>query len=230
MDGQLYNLSYTTEEEGDWLKITFTTASRDLQVEYYDPGLQKNDQQRSYEFTWPGDYAASNLLVRVQQPAKAEKMQIVPDMGQSAVDADGLTYYNTRVGEVKQGTTFNIGLIYTKADDSLSVDGLQAVQSNAPIRTDITGGLSPTSFLPYLVGVAGLLLLVGGVFWWFWNRERAKAPAAGRRRHRSQSEQRPQRVNEAASPSGAVYCSRCGKKASSGDTFCRACGTRLRIE
>ncbi len=29
----------------------------EVQIEYYDPGLQKNADQRHFEYTWPGDYA-----------------------------------------------------------------------------------------------------------------------------------------------------------------------------
>lgn len=223
MDGQLYNMTYSTEVDGDWLRVTFTTASRILQVEYYDPSMTRNGDQRQYVFSWPGDYEVADMVVQVLQPVNAGQMRISPGTTTPFEGENGLLYHALQVGKVNRGMSFNLRIEYEKPDDSLTNAGLQPVQPNAPIQTDgLAGDLTLDRFLPIILGSIGVLLLAGGAFWALSNRAREKAPAVNRRRHRS-----------GAGPVGEtqnVYCSRCGKKAAPGDAFCRACGTRLRAD
>jgi hypothetical protein len=51
-DGQLYNLTYTRDVQGDWTLITFTTITNQVQAEYYDPALAKAGTRRTYAFEW----------------------------------------------------------------------------------------------------------------------------------------------------------------------------------
>src|SRR5574340_1124707 len=46
MDGLLYNLAYTTEVQDEWIKVTFSSPSAEVQVEYYDPALVKEGAVR----------------------------------------------------------------------------------------------------------------------------------------------------------------------------------------
>ena len=77
VDGQLYNLNFTTAADGDWVKVTFSAPSPNLQFEYYDANLAKNGDARSYEFHWSGDFQVNNMIFVVQQPLHATQMTIL---------------------------------------------------------------------------------------------------------------------------------------------------------
>jgi hypothetical protein len=220
----LFNLNYDTAIAGDWVTISFTTPSPNLQIEYYDPRLEKNNDAHQYEFRWPGDFTVKSFSLQVQKPLNATDIQITPDMGVGEMGKDGLFYYSQVVGEVPSGTTLQVSLSYTKADDSLSVN-MQPVQSAQPVTEQTTGRVSFIEMLPWMVGALGLLLIGGGALW-YWQSGREEATQQKIQRH-SNSERRK---NQAAEPSGNIYCHQCGKRAAPGDVFCRVCGTKLRIE
>lgn len=226
MDGLLYNLAYTSEIQGDWLKVTFTTPAAELQLEYYDPGLTFEADQRQFEYTWNGDFTVNNLVVAVQQPVNASDMRILPDFGAGAVQEDGLTYFTKTVGSVDAGTPFTVRFGYSKPDDELSFSS-QSVQPVQAASGDAAGRVNANDILPWVLGGVGLILVLGGLVWYVVTRNRNMASvSAGKRRHRP-SASRPQIVQSGADP---IFCSKCGRKASSADMFCRACGNRLRAE
>jgi hypothetical protein len=225
VDGLLYNLAYTSEIQDEWLKVTFTTPSAELQLEYYDPGLTKEANQRSYEYKWNGDFTVNNLVVAIQQPVNATEMKILPDFGAGVVQEDGLTYFTKQVGSVTAGTTFTVRFGYGKPDDSLSF-GSQSVQPVQAASGDAAGRVNASDFLPWVLGGVGLLLVVGGLVWFVVTRNRSSSASSAKNRHRSARRQ-PDRVGSQVDP---VFCSKCGRRASSSDGFCRACGNRLRSE
>jgi hypothetical protein len=236
VDGMLYNLKYDQAVDGNFLRISFTAAATEIQLEYYDPSATKTGSNRQYQYKWPGDYRVRNMFFRIQQPVNATEMRLTNSslkMDNGAVLDDGLTYYTVPIdGVVEAGTTFNVQFNYNKPDSTLT-SSQAPVQ---PVRT-ITGG-APLSSGPveannvmYIgLGIGGFLILAGLV--WYFNQRRtliASSPAYNRRRHSSAPA--PARVRPASSeaaPSEAVYCHQCGKRAGPGDTFCRACGSKLR--
>lgn len=226
MDGLLYNLAYTTEVQEEWLKISFTTPTSSLQVEYYDPRLTREETNRSFEFFWNGDFSVNALSVSVQQPAGAENMQVFPGFGPGETKEDGLVYYTNTIGTVSAGTTFRVNLAYQKSDDQLSV-GLQSVQPVQPLDGSAPGRFDSRIILPWAMGGLGILLLVGGVVWFILYRGRDGGSKKNRRRHPASP---ARKESPGATSDERVYCSQCGRRASPGDLFCRTCGTRLRID
>jgi len=226
MDGLLYNLAYTSEIQGDWLKVTFTTPAAELQLEYYDPGLTIDAAQRQFEYTWNGDFTVNNLVVAVQQPVNASDMRILPDFGAGVVQEDGLTYFTKTVGSVDAGTPFTVRFGYSKPDDELSFSS-QSVQPVQAASGDAAGRVNANDILPWVLGGVGLILLLGGLVWYVVTRNRNMVSvSAGKRRHRP-SVSRQEIVQSGSDP---IFCSKCGRKASSTDIFCRACGNRLRAD
>ncbi len=222
VDGLLYNLTYTTEVRGDWLQITFTTPSANLQVEYYDPRLEREDTLRKFTYEWNGDFSVQNLVVSVQQPTNAEKMQAYPGFDSGQRLSDGFIYYTNAVGRVETGTTFKVNVRYEKADDSLSV-GMLPVQPAQPLDENTPGRTSASALLPVFLLVIGGVLLVVFVSWFLIRRDRPRTSSSRRYRHK-----RPAATNKVEESSSVVYCHQCGRRAESGDLFCRACGVRLR--
>ncbi len=221
----LFVVSYEREVQGEWSLIRLTATSPDIQLEYYDPALEKNGQLRQYGFRWPGDYPVQALTVQVQQPADASDLQVSPGLGQGAASADGLVYYTASLGSLQAGKEFQVDLSYSKPSDALSVE-LQdlPVEPSAPIDATTPGRVTLRSSLPWVLGGLGLLLVGTGV-WWYVQLGRTKsAPVPARRRRRAA----PPEVEAADTQEGGVFCHQCGKRAGAGDRFCRACGTRLR--
>ncbi|HEY9088989.1 MAG TPA: zinc ribbon domain-containing protein [Anaerolineaceae bacterium] len=224
VDGALVTLNYTTAQDGDWTRLTFTTPTPDIQIEYYDPRLNKSDGSRSFEYTWPGKNRVNNLLVQVQQPLTATGIQFDHNLGSGVVNpTDGLTYYQTNVGAVQAGTEMRFSMTYQKPDDALSASQ-QQVQSSEPITTETQGRENFSEWVPWIIaGAAGLLLMLGGVAY-YWQSGRRPQPT----RARHGGSRRPEETAETSAQEGSVYCSQCGKRAAQGDVFCRTCGTRLR--
>lgn len=227
IDG-LINLPYSTATQGDWLEVTFTTPVPEIRIEYYDPTITFDANQRSYTYRWPGDYAVSNLTMQVQQPAKATDLSILPNMGSGQIGQDGLTYYNMLAGQINAGTGFDLQLSYTNPDNSLTnADSFQPAQPVQPVDSNTTGRVTMNEVLPWALGSLGLLLIAAGAFW-YW---RTGQPATETQRSRHGSSRSMNIANPAppaADAKDAIYCSQCGKRAGPGDMFCRTCGAKLR--
>jgi hypothetical protein len=229
-DGLLYNVSFTRTVQDNWSLVRFITPSNEVQFEYYDPGLRKNETQRSYTYQWPGDYPVNSLSIQVQQPVGAHDMTITPALGSGQPGAGGLVYYTAVIGAVPAGNPFSVTVDYLKESQGLSVETLR-VEPPGPIDEQTTGRLTVNEVLPWVLGGTGMVLIGGGV-WWYWQSGRGDRPGRGdkaddRKRH-GRAVREMEMKPETAEESG-VYCSQCGRRASPGDHYCRACGTRLRV-
>jgi zinc-ribbon domain len=224
VDSTLVNINYTRRVSGEWAYINFTTTTAEIQVEYYDPGLQKVGNARHYQYLWPGDYAATALTIQVQQPFGATDMRISPSLGAGAAGSDGLTYFSQNIGSVSAGQNIQISVDYQKSNDTLSAENLK-VQPSAPIPQSATQNLNLSQWLPWVLGILGAALIIGGVVW-FWQTGRQRSTPPKRQRH---SRAASREVDAAlVTAEEDVYCSHCGKRALPGDRFCRSCGTPIR--
>ena len=224
LDGQLYVLDYDSQVSGEWNTLTFTSPYSEVWVEYYDPSIVINGDSRSYAFHWAGDLSVNNFNIEVQKPMTAESMTFKESMGSGSVGADGLTYFVSTLGAVSDGTPFSLNMDYVKRDDTLTNSTSLAVQPSQPLTEQTTGRQSFSELLPYLIGGLGLLLLIGGGFVYLQSRNKpyvfgTNQKQSARKRHATVSYE-----------GDVIYCHQCGKRAAGGDVFCRACGTKLKIE
>jgi len=229
--GTVGSIQYNQQvsSDGVWNEISFTATMPVIQFEYYDPALQKQGTTHHFEYQWPGDYAVQALTIEVQKPMDATDMLISPAMGTGASREDGLTYYHSDVGSLKTGQTFSLSLDYQKASDKLSVEN-QQVQPSAPINSQTQGSVDINKYLPWVLGGLGLLLIVGGVVW-YWQSGRGVPLVKGSNSPQNQRRRKSiRRAPEETTAGEGVYCHQCGKRASPGDLFCRSCGVRLRVE
>ncbi len=224
VDGSLLTIDYTRQVTGEWAIINFTATTPEVQLEYYDPGLTKDGNARHYTYVWPGDYAVTQLTIQVQQPSGATDMRISPSLGVGAVGSDSLTYYTQDIGAIPDGQNFQITIDYQKSNDVLSAENLP-IEPSAPIPQGTASDLNLTTWLPWILGILGAGLIIGGIVW-FWQTGR-QPPASRRSRRRSKAEAY-QPEKSSGSDEAAVYCSQCGKRALPGDQFCRSCGTPIR--
>lgn len=222
-DGTLRSVNHTRQIAGDWALINFTATSPEIQIEYYDPDLVKQGADKKYVYRWPGDYPVDFVTIQVQQPVGAQEMTMAPAADSSDTGQDGLVYFTKRVGALAEGQTFNLQLDYQKEGDTLSAESLQ-VKPSAPVINAPTTASTLRSILPWILGILGVGLLVGGGLW-YWQSGKEKEHSEPRRRRRSAAASE----SSAAEAGDDIYCHQCGKRAGPGDRFCRACGTRLRV-
>ncbi len=221
VDGRLDTLRFTSVNEGEWIKVTFTTPVPEVQFEYYDPSINEVGASRQFDYIWPGDYSIESLVLNIQQPLDASGFQLKPAMGTGQINPDGFTYFESVVGEVNAGVTFTIHMEYKKKDSSLSAPS-QSVEPVEPITTSTVGWETLNEVLPYVLSGLGLFLIIGGIYW-YWRSGRA-ITTAFRKRYAIP------RVKEQDSGTQDVFCHRCGRKALREDIFCRSCGSKLRGE
>lgn len=221
LDGQLYLLEYDMETIGEWNQLTFTTPYPEVWVEFYDPTINIEDDLRSFEYNWVGEYTINNLQIEVQRPLTATAMSFKESMGAPQVGSNGLTYYSSNVGELKANTSVSLHVEYTKTDDILSSSVAAPVQPVTPLNIDESvGNTSFIQILPFIIAGIGLAMLIFGVFWYLnKNKETMAKP---RQRHIA--------AKRSTHNEDSVFCHRCGRRADDGDVFCRACGTKLKIE
>jgi hypothetical protein len=178
---------------------------------------------RSFTYDWPGNLAVDSMIINVQHPIGASDLRVSPTAGRVVNQSDGFTYNVIDLGEVGAGESFTLNLRYQKESDSLSINGLE-IEPSVPFTSG--AGLPPgvLQFLPWVLGTLGLVLIAGGGFW-YWRLGRGTAPTRSRRRRKAGEPD-----GEVAGLDAIIYCHQCGKRADTGDRFCRSCGTRLRTE
>lgn len=224
----LFTVTFDRQVDGEWAYITFNTTMPIIRLEYYDPELSVDDSSRQFQFNWPGDYPVADLLLRVQQPCEASDMQISPSLGNGIVGSDGLVYYVNSFGSLSQGQEFDLTISYSKTSDCLTISTLDV---GAELPADTAGRVRLTGVLPYILGLLGVLLIVGGVVWYWQSGRQQIEPAVRTRRGRragGQTTPMDSGGQTAESSQSTIYCHNCGKRATGSDKFCRSCGTRLR--
>jgi hypothetical protein len=226
VDGSLFTIEKTRQVVGEWALITFTTTTPELQIEYYDPSLSINGSARHFTYLWPADYSVSQLSIQVQQPFDASQMRISPSLGGGALGDNNLTYYTQDLGMVSAGQDFQITIDYQKSSDVLSAENLP-IEPSASIPQGTVGDINLKTWLPWVLGILGAALIIGGIVWFWQSGRQRPAPQPRRRRTKSPALERDTLSSSAGEE---IYCSQCGKRASPGDQFCRYCGSSLRIK
>jgi len=211
-------IQFSYEKIGNWLELTVVADTPAIRIEYYDPQLLRTGNQRSYTYTWNGDYATDNFSVAFQAPPNATNVVTTPDLGSPVLTNQGLPYYQAEAGALAAGESINISIQYDKADEVLTLSG-QAVQPTEPLGTQ-SWTSSLDNILPWLAGGLGLILVVGGII--YFQRTSQGSESHSRKRHSKGRKASGAGVDE------NVYCHECGKRAQPSDRFCRTCGVRLR--
>jgi hypothetical protein len=215
--GGLFNATYQEPfVDGDWQVLTLTVdTNTPYHIEYYAP-LTRTDVQRNYTYIWPGDYAVKTLDLSVRVPVDTTKITTDPQMVDTTSAGNDQKLLAWTASDLEAGKQVPIKITYTKTSDRLSV-------SNQPLETGVVdestqGRVSLNNYLPYILGGLGIILiLAGGLYFW----QSSQGKPVVRKRHRSRSKD---------DSGDSVYCHQCGKRAQTGDRFCRTCGTRLRRE
>jgi len=203
-DSQLFNLQHKVTKTGEYSTLQFSVPQRFFHVEYYDDALATGSPQRTYTYVWPGDLAVDRLKVTLQEPAGANDVSTLPDLGARTAGGDGLHYRTLDLGAYEAGKQLPVAIRYTKPDSRPSAEILKLKTS----ATEPPGPTASTVSYPVWVPLAATMLGISAsipALWWVWRRRRAarggKAAVAG-------------------------FCSRCGNALGPGDRYCSSCGAR----
>ena len=215
-EGSLINAMYEgPTKSGGQQSFTVTLDNSKARFEYYQP-ITIEGHERAFSYSWNGDYAVAAFGIRVLEPTDTTALSTTPKLGPAVVES-GLTYYESGVLKLKDGEEFKLDLKYTKTTDAL-VSSPQGVEPAAPVDENTPGRVSLNKSLPYIIGGVGIVMIVGGlVYYWQAGRSSIKKP---RRRIRT--------PHESEEDGGEAYCPQCGTRAKSNDRFCRVCGARIR--
>jgi hypothetical protein len=214
-NGNLLNANYTPgAQENDQQTITIMIdKATTYRFEYYQP-ISFNGRTRQFSYLWDADYAVKAFNIKVQEPVDTVSLTGEPALEKS--QEKGVNVYSSKPVSITVGEQFTLELQYEKSSDTLTVPASQV--RTAPIDKTTSGRISLNSYLPYILGGVGGVLIVGGLFYYFLSsRGRAQKP---RRRSRASS--------DAEGSASAPHCHQCGTRAKPSDRFCRVCGTRLR--
>ncbi len=209
-------VQFTTNRVGEWLVVSIEAGGPVIHFEYYDPGLKKESDLRSYTYEWSSDYDVEAFAVAVQKPFDASDLKTSPVLQDDGVYQNQLQYYRSELGPIPAGASFLLKMSYEKPSDTLSVSRLQV--EPVEVNEDTPGRISLNNYLPYVLSGLGVIMLIGGIIY-YWQSGGAYAGKA-RRRKRS--------VAEGEEHPTGIYCAHCGARAKAGDRFCRVCGARLR--
>lgn len=210
-------LTWEVIPDGEWQYLQFTTESVDIRLVVYDPGIVKQGQLRSYEFEWLSAYPVHALTFMLQIPYCAGALVTDPQMSRADTSSQNCACYVLEAGQVEAEEPFLLAIQYEK---DLSNPDYPALSVHAAEEVnDFTRGrtASPLSVVIWLGAVAlAMIILVGLYYWWF-------------RRQMIPQQARPSRGAVIDHPEKqAIFCHECGSRSRPGDTFCRNCGTELR--
>jgi hypothetical protein len=205
--------------QGEWQILTVIVESQSkYHFEYYRP-LIIQKATRKFNFLWPGDYAVDSFSVQIDEPLDVTSLSTTPAL-QATTGTDGRKHYVNIPGRMDAGQQYTLDLQYEKTSDKLVLSGTPNAPS-APLDQKAVGRISLSNLIPYILGSIGVMLILGGLIYFWSSRGASISPRPRRRR----------RVKEAESSEETdIYCHQCGQRARPGDRFCRVCGTRLRLE
>lgn len=205
----------------DFATLTVKATDPYIQMEYYDPALTKNGNQRQYVYEWLGDFPVKNFRFELREPLKSSNLSVEPTLTDTVLDGDGFQFSERKTTDMQAGQKLSFTIQYQRNTDSPSTSFLE-VQSSVPLDQNVPGQSTWISYLPWALGGFGIALLIiaGGVYW--TTSRTSRAVSRPRKRHTAAASQESDDGEE------QLYCAQCGKRAQSNDRFCRACGARIK--
>lgn len=179
--GGVVNIPHTISEQPDGLLVSFATAYRVFQLEFYAP-LDVTQPQRSYRLMWAGNMVVDRATLQVQEPFGAQSFWVTPAVEVGQRRDDGLIYHAADLGGLHIGPPFTIELGYTRTDARTSVEILGL---SLPTPSPAAVVQPPAFDVPVWMvggGIAGLALIVAGILWYIVSRRNAGQPARLRSR------------------------------------------------
>lgn len=205
----------------EFATLLIKAADPYIQMEYYDPGLEKTGDQRQYIYEWLGDFSVDSFRLELREPLRSSNLSVKPALTNTELDADGFQFSEWKMANLKTGQKLSFTISYQRNTDSPSTSFLQ-VQPSYPLDQNVPGQSTLISYLPWGLGGLGVVLLLVAGWVYFASGRTGRAVSRSRKRHASAANEEPGEDEE------QVHCAQCGKRTQPGDRFCRACGARIR--
>jgi hypothetical protein len=201
---------------GRWQNIRFTTSSSDIKIEYYDPNLIKEGEQRKFEFHWFSSYPVASISVKIYQPFGVREITTTPSLNTLMDETAQMRTYYGEFGSVPTDEDFSLDLGYVANKNNLSYPTLDVSPAMPVDKTTAGHSASPLSVIFWLFAVAVFVLIVVGLYyWWFRINVLAKR------------ERTLQGVGIMNLENQLAFCYECGMRSEAGDSYCRNCGATL---
>lgn len=204
-NGELFYVPSTRLSIEDGLQVATFQVEYPLEyrLEYYIP-LKRNGLSRKFTYRWASDYTAEHISIKLNLPPDATNVSTEPALTGNAHVLTG------DFPTLQAGEAFTLTIEYQRPTNAVQTYQ-QPVQPAQPLNSSPGWTERMTTLWPWILGLAGVALIVGGG-WYYWSAGRGRKTEP-RKRH---------------AVSGAIiHCHQCGQRARPGDRFCRICGTRL---
>ena len=215
--GSLVVAPYELDEQGEWTFVQVTVDAPIVQFEYYDPNLDINSDQRTFQYLWEGLYPVNSFAIQVQQPFGASGMQFTPGLESPVLGPDSLQYHNGQFGSVDAGQQLRLDMSYTKTGSLLTAEALNPGNTDPGVAV-VSSSVDWVQWAGWGLGILGIAILGYAGYRWFRPQPRKDRYRQGRQRTGQKEQKRGQ----------SVFCHNCGTQATAADKFCRECGTELR--
>jgi len=216
-DGHFSTLHIEEEVSGRWKDVIFSPITTTIRIEYYDPNLVRQGDQRAYEYRWLSVYPAESFSLSFRRPSGASDITSDPPMEKSLDDIAEYEFYAIDAGPIPAGEEFSVSISYLKNSGNLAYPALE-VESAVPVNEATPGRApSPMSVVMWLLTVAVAVLIMLVIYYgWF----RANVINKNDRMVQGVGIMNPEKQ--------VVFCHECGKRSRPGDAYCSNCGTELR--
>jgi hypothetical protein len=167
------------------------------------------------------------LIWQIEQPLGATGFSVQPTAGVLGTDENGLPAYELDGGAVAADVASAVTVKYSKADNTLTRDGLAALAGQATQAPASTGsGQAGDNSTSIIIAAVVLLLAVGVSAIMYFRGVKGAGSRFGVRVVPSAADTARKSGQKAAA--GMRFCPQCGQPAKPADQFCRKCGTKLR--
>jgi hypothetical protein len=210
-------LTYQEARIGNWKDLQFTSTTHRIRIEYQDPNLVRQHNDRMYEFQWLSIYPVTSLSISVRQPMGASNIQSQPLLWQLDDRPEEQPVFTRGFGNISAGELFTLSFSYNKdtsdpAYPALPVEPARPINGNASGRTP-----SPVGVILWMLVVGVVIVTIVGLYYLrFRLKEAEKFEFIG------------QGVGIMNPERQTFFCQECGMRASVGDSYCSNCGTELR--
>lgn len=185
---------------------------------YYDPFA--GGEERSFVYPVRSPYPVDSLLVRVQEPLRAENFAVVPLPDQVVQDDRGMSYRVLRFADVAPNAENPITVSYRKSDREPSV-AREAPGAPPPAPGDASPWRRART---WILGTLAAAFFAIGFYRLLTTEPRAAtgAPRGGSGRSTGSGAGR-----SSAGRAPARFCTECGHPAEPGHRYCGRCGQCL---
>lgn len=204
----------TLMREDGLMEVSYTLQVPRVYMEfYYDPFT--GGDQRSFTYPVVSPFDIDSLMVRVQQPLRAEAFELEPAATDTLVDNRGLSYGVVRFAGLSGETVTPIKVAYRKADREPSVSSQEAP---GPTQEGQSAESSPARWSrlrSWVLGTLAAAFFAVGVYKTTVKPRRGGAAEAGT-------------TARAGSSPGGKFCPECGHPVAASHNYCGECGRPLR--